>query len=78
VVGGGLAQAGPALFGPLEKRLASALPYPPRLAASALQDAAVLHGATSLALALARRRLAGIGPPDRSRPDLERSALQLI
>ncbi len=78
VVGGGLAQAGPALFSPLEKRLMSALPYPPRLAASALQDAAVLHGATSLALALARRRLAGIGPPDRARPDLERSALKLI
>lgn len=78
VVGGGLAQAGPALFGPLAKRLSEALPYPPRLAASALQDAAVLHGASSLALALARRRLAGIGPPGGARPASERTALQLI
>ena len=78
VVGGGLAQAGPALFGPLALRLSGALPYPPRLAASALQDAAVLHGATSLALALARRRLAGIGPPGAARPAFERTALQLI
>lgn len=78
VVGGGLAQAGPALFGPLAERLSTALPYPPRLAASALQDAAVLHGATSLALAVARRRLAGIEPPARGRPEPERSALQLI
>ena len=78
VVGGGLAQAGPALFGPLAERLAGALPYPPRLAASALQDAAVLHGASSLALVLARRRLAGLGPPPRLRSDLERTALQLV
>jgi len=78
VVGGGLAQAGPALFGPLAKRLAGALPYPPRLAASALQDAAVLHGASSLALVLARRHLAGIGPPPRLRSDPERTALQLV
>lgn len=78
VVGGGLAQAGPALFGPLAHRLAATLPYPPRLAASALQDAAVLHGAISLALALARRSLAGIGPPPGIRPELERTALQLV
>jgi predicted NBD/HSP70 family sugar kinase len=78
VVGGGLAQAGPALFGPLAERLAGALPYPPRLAASALQDAAVLHGASSLALVIARRRLAGLGPPPRLRSDQERTALQLV
>jgi glucokinase len=78
VVGGGLAQAGPALFGPLAERLSRALPYPPRLAASALQDAAVLHGASSLALVLARRHLAGIGPPTQTRSGLERTALQLV
>jgi glucokinase len=78
VVGGGLAQAGPALFGPLAERLSKALPYPPRLAASALQDAAVLHGASSLALVLARRHLAGIGPPTQARSNLERTALQLV
>ena len=60
VVGGGLADAGTALFGPLAARLGASLPYPPRLAPSALEDAAVLHGAVSVALGLARRRLAGI------------------
>ena len=78
VVGGGLAQAGPALFGPLTRRLSEGLPYPPRLAASALQDAAVLHGATSLALAVARRGLAGIDPPARARSEAERSPLRLV
>jgi glucokinase len=62
VVGGGLAEAGAALFEPLSERLAAALPYPPRLVPSALEDAAVLHGAVSVALALARRRLAGHPP----------------
>jgi predicted NBD/HSP70 family sugar kinase len=76
VVGGGLADAGPALFGPLEQRLRAALPYPPRLVPSALGDAAVLQGAVSLALALARRGLAGRDQPPR--PELERTALQLI
>jgi len=76
VVGGGLADAGPTLFGPLERRLREALPYPPRIAASALEGAAVLHGATSLALALARRRLAGLDPS--IRPESERSTLSLL
>ena len=76
VVGGGLADAGPALFGPLERRLRAALPYPPRLVPSALEDAAVLHGAVSLALALARRGLAG---RDQSpRMERERPALALL
>jgi predicted NBD/HSP70 family sugar kinase len=74
VVGGGLAEAGPALFGPLERRLRDALPYSPRLVPSALEDAAVLHGAISLALALARRSLAGLDsstrPPSPARPIL--------
>ncbi len=76
VVGGGLADAGPALFGPLERRLRASLPYPPRLVPSALEDAAVLHGAVSLALALARRGLAGRDQP--SRMERERSALALL
>jgi predicted NBD/HSP70 family sugar kinase len=74
VVGGGIAEAGAALFGPLSERLASALPYPPRLVPSALEDAAVLHGAVSLALALARRRLAGhdasVAEPEVRQPSL--------
>ena len=36
----------------------------------------VLHGATSLALALARRRLAGLDPS--IRPESERSTLSLL
>lgn len=76
VVGGGLADAGPALFGPLEERLRTSLPYPPRLVASALEDAAVLHGAASLALGLARRRVVGIGPLAQSGSD--HAALALL
>jgi predicted NBD/HSP70 family sugar kinase len=76
VIGGGLADAGTALFGPLGSRIREALPYPPRIVASALEGAAVLHGATSLALALARRRLAGLDPS--VRPESEHSALSLL
>jgi predicted NBD/HSP70 family sugar kinase len=76
VVGGGLAEAGAALFAPLSERLAAALPYPPRLVPSALEDAAVLHGAVSVALALARRRLAG--HPESSEPETRPVALALL
>jgi predicted NBD/HSP70 family sugar kinase len=76
VVGGGLADAGSALFGPLDARLKASLPYPPRLVASALQDAAVLHGAVSLALTLARRRVAGIASAAPAKPD--RSAVAML
>ena len=76
VVGGGLADAGRALFGPMDQRLRAALPYPPRLVPSALGDAAVLQGAISLALALARR---GLASGDQStREERERPALALI
>ncbi len=75
VVGGGLIDAGPAVFAPLDARLRAALPYPPRIVPSALHDAAVLHGAVSMAVALARRRLAGLDPFVRSDPD--RPALTL-
>jgi predicted NBD/HSP70 family sugar kinase len=76
VVGGGLADAGRALFEPLDQRLQTAIPYPPRLVPSALGDAAVLHGAISLALALARRGLAGSDQPRRK--ELVRPALALL
>lgn len=75
VVGGGLTDAGAAVFAPLDARLRAALPYPPRIVPSALHDAAVLHGAVSMAVALARRRLAGLDPFVRSDPD--RPALSL-
>ncbi|MDL4814475.1 ROK family protein [Actinomadura opuntiae] len=54
VLGGGLAQAGPALLGPLESRLADRLkfrPAPP-LAATKLGDQAAVHGAALLAARL--------------------------
>lgn len=76
VVGGGLAHAGRALFGPLDQRLQVEIPYPPRLVPSALGDTAVLHGAISLALALARRGLAGSDLPRRI--DVARPALALL
>lgn len=65
VLGGGLAANGPVLFEPLSRRLAGAVPYPPRLVPSALESAAVVHGAVAVALDLARRRLAGpqLGAP---------------
>jgi predicted NBD/HSP70 family sugar kinase len=76
VLGGGLTDAGQALFGPLGHRLATGVPYPPRLAASVLGDGAVLQGAVSVALVLARRRLAGIEPFVRQ--PVERGVLSLI
>jgi predicted NBD/HSP70 family sugar kinase len=76
VVGGGLVNAGPALFRPIEARLRAALPYPPRLVPSALEDAAVLHGAVSLGLALARRSLAGLDAS--GRPGVAGPALALV
>lgn len=76
VLGGGLTDAGPALFGPLENRLATGVPYPPRLAASVLGGGAVLQGAASVALVLARRRLAGV-EPFRRQP-VETGVLSLI
>ncbi len=70
VIGGGLAEAGAAILAPLERRIDAALPYPPRIVASVLEDAAVLHGAVSMAVALARRRIAGLDQPARPAPEL--------
>ena len=75
VIGGGLAEAGSAVLVPLERRIQSALPYPPRIVASVLEDAAVLHGAVSMAVALARHRIAGLDVPSRSVPELATLAL---
>jgi predicted NBD/HSP70 family sugar kinase len=76
VLGGGLTDAGAALFEPLSRRLAAAVPYPPRLLPSALEDAAVLHGAVSLGLALARRRLAR--EDELAAPDIRQPVLALL
>ncbi len=76
VIGGGLAEAGAAVLGTLDRRIRAALPYPPRIVPSVLEDAAVVHGAVSMALALARRRLAGLDPF--TGPEPERSTLALI
>lgn len=59
VLGGGLVHGSPDLFQRLTQRLRSAVPYPPRLAPSALGDDAVARGAAVLALTLAKQRLAG-------------------
>ncbi|QXJ21869.1 ROK family protein [Actinomadura graeca] len=55
VVGGGLAQAGPALLDPLSTRLAARLTFrpAPRLVPSELDDRAAVKGATILAARLA-------------------------
>ncbi len=74
VIGGGLADAGAAVLDPLERRI-QALPYPPRLVASVLEDAAVLHGAVSMAVALAQRHIAGVDVPVRPGPDVPTLAL---
>lgn len=50
VLGGGLVANGPMVFEPIAAHLASMLPYPPRVVASALGDAAVVHGAVAVAL----------------------------
>lgn len=60
VLGGGLVRGQPSLVTRLGERLHAALPFPPRLAASALGEHAVARGAASLALTLAQRRLAGV------------------
>lgn len=59
VVGGGLARSQSDVLDRLDVRLNDALPFPPRLVASDLGEDAVARGAVSLALTLARRRLAG-------------------
>jgi predicted NBD/HSP70 family sugar kinase len=58
VLGGGLARTGPVLFSPLADRLATSVPYPPRLAASTFAEQAVAQGAALLAFSLAKQHLA--------------------
>jgi predicted NBD/HSP70 family sugar kinase len=60
VLGGGLVRGQASLRERLGERLVDALPFPPRLVASALGEDAVARGAASLALTLARRRLSGV------------------
>jgi predicted NBD/HSP70 family sugar kinase len=59
VLGGGLvAEVG--LVERLQRRVSSALPFPPRLVSSVLGEDAVARGAASVALAHAQRALAGV------------------
>jgi predicted NBD/HSP70 family sugar kinase len=58
VLGGGLARTGPVLFSPLADRLATSVPYPPRLVASTLAEQAVAQGAALLAFSVAKQHLA--------------------
>ncbi|MEI8332974.1 MAG: ROK family transcriptional regulator [Chloroflexota bacterium] len=79
VLGGGLVANGAILVDPLARRLAEALPFPPRLVGSALEGAAVVHGGVSVALAAAKQRLAGADAPARVAPEPGRlGALDLV
>ncbi len=79
VLGGGLTASGPVVLEPIARRLAGALPYPPRLAPSSLEGAAVARGAVSVALAIAKHRLAGSDPAVRSAPEPGRvGVLELV
>jgi glucokinase len=86
VLGGGLAANGPFVLDAVADRLRATVPFPPRVVPSALEDAAVVHGAVALALAHARTRLpggsGGPGGPDtlaiQSGRARRRTALQLV
>jgi len=76
VLGGGIVSGGGLVFSAVERRLGDSLPYPPRVVASALEGAAVVQGAVSMALALGRRSLPVRGRSLRA--DAPRAALELI
>jgi predicted NBD/HSP70 family sugar kinase len=50
VLGGGIGANGDLLLAPIRERLASLLPFPPRVEVSSLADAAVLTGALAIGL----------------------------
>jgi predicted NBD/HSP70 family sugar kinase len=80
VLGGGLAANRPELIDAVSQHLAGNVPFPPRVALSALEGSAVVHGAVALALAHVRSHLpdpagGGDAPPRRGR---RRTALQLV
>ena len=81
VLGGGLVANGAVVVEPIAARLRTVLPYPPRLVPSALESAAVVHGAVSLALALARSGVAGrrrVGGGDRAHEAARVDVLELL
>lgn len=61
VLGGGLTASEGVVLAPLQERLRSSVPYPPRLVTSELGEDAVARGAAMMALALAKRRIAQSG-----------------
>lgn len=80
VLGGGLVANSSVILDAVAERLAATVPFPPRVVPSALEGAAVVHGAVALALAHARTRLQGApgaheAPPGRAR---RRTVLQLV
>lgn len=79
VLGGGLVEGSPSVVDEVGRRLRATLPFPPRVALSALAGTAVVHGAVTLALAHARTHLPA-GPGRRSsRPAARpRTVLQLV
>ncbi len=79
VLGGGLAANRPRLADDVARHLAASVPFPPRVVDSALEGAAVVHGAVALALAHVRSNLpdagSGLGSPTHRRRS---TALQLV
>lgn len=78
VLGGGLAADGSTILEPLRERLATAVPYPPRLVLSALGEVAVAQGAALRAFSVAKRQLAARHGSPANQPEPERvGALRL-
>lgn len=79
VLGGGLVAGAPQLVDAVGERLRAVLPFPPRVVPSALEGAAVVHGAVALALAHARTHLpAGPGLRPARSAARHRTALKLV
>ena len=80
VLGGGLAANGPPILDAVAQHLQATVPFPPRVVLSALEGAAVVHGAVALALAYARSHLPGAPGARDAAPGgaRRRTALQLV
>ena len=79
VLGGGLVAGAPQLVDAVAERLRATLPFPPRVVASALEGAAVVHGAVAVARAHARTNLpAHPGTAPGGARIRHRTALQLV
>jgi predicted NBD/HSP70 family sugar kinase len=62
ILGGGIGRNGDLLLAPIEAELRQLLPFRPRVAVSALGEDAVLRGAVTTALEVARERIFARSP----------------